>query len=114
MLAGAIDAVGGTTLKAQDFDFGGHDFRWPCEIGKSARHGNFLRTVHRIGDHSAADRSAELLAPKFLAVGSIKRIEVAANIAEEYDASGRRRHTAKNRVVRLQTPLPDASVGVGG
>ena len=81
---------------------------------KAGRHGDFLRTVRGIGDHTAADRAAELLAPKLLAVGGIERIEVAAYIAEEYDAPGRRGHAAEDRVVRLQAPLPDAGVGVDG
>jgi hypothetical protein len=64
-------------VEAQYFDLGGHDLRWPGQHRK-ARHRNFLRTVDGIGDHTAGDRAAELLAPKFLAVGGIERIEVAA------------------------------------
>ena len=95
-------------------DLGGHDLRWPGEVRKAGRHGNLLRTVRGIGDHAAADRAAEILAPKFLAGGGIERIEVAAHVAEEHDAAGRRSHAADDRVVRLQAPLPDAGVGVDG
>ena len=62
---------------------------------EAGRHRNFLRTVRGIGDHTAADRAADLLAPQLLAVGGIERIEVAAQIAEEHDAAGRRRHAAE-------------------
>ena len=101
-------------VEAEDDDLGGHDLRRPREHRKAGRHGNFLRTVRGIGDHAAADRAAEILAPKLLAVGGIERIEVAADVAEEHDAAGRRRHAADDRVVRLQAPLPDAGVGVDG
>jgi hypothetical protein len=56
----------------------------------------------------------EILAPELLAVGGVERIEVAANIAEEHDAPGRRSHAADDRAVRLHAPLPDAAVGVDG
>ena len=78
------------------------------------RHGDLLRTARGIGDHAAADRAAEMLAPKFLPIGGIERIEVAAHIAEEHDAAGRRSHAADDRVVGLQAPFPDAGVGVDG
>ena len=55
-----------------------------------------------------------MLSPKFLPIGGIERIEVAAHIAEEHDAAGRRSHAADDRVVGLQAPFPDAGVGVGG
>src|ERR1700730_8142723 len=93
-----LSARGGA-VEAQHFDLGGHDLRWPGEHRKAARHGNFLRTVRGIGNHTAGDRAAELLAPKFLAVGGIERIEVAAQIAEEHDPAGRRSHSADDRVV---------------
>jgi hypothetical protein len=64
--------------------------------------------------HAPTDRAAEDLAPELLSGGGIERIEVAAHVAEEHDASGRRSHTADDRVVGLQTPFPDASVGVDG
>lgn len=59
----------GGAVEAQNFDLGCHDLRWPGEHRKAARHGNLLRAVRDIGDHPAGDRAAELLTPKFLAVG---------------------------------------------
>src|SRR5262249_57657481 len=60
------------------------------------------------------DGAAEILIPQLPAAGGIERIEVAAHVAEEHDASGRRRHAADDRVVGLQAPLPHAGVGVDG
>src|SRR5262249_54083139 len=97
-------------VDAQHHDLGGHDLRWPGDVGKAARQSNFLRPVRYIGDHAAADRAAELPAPELLAGSSVEGIEVAANIAEEYDAPGRRSHAAEDRIVRLQAPLPLAGV----
>src|SRR4029077_17139283 len=97
---------------AQYHDLGGHDFRWPGEHREPTRHGDFLRTVRGVGDHAAGDRAAEVLAPELLAIGGIERVEVAAYIAKEHDASRRRGHTAENRIIRLQAPLPEDGVGI--
>src|SRR5262244_3633580 len=54
-------------IEAQHDDLGLHDLRRPGNVRKTGRHGYSLRTVGRIGDHAAADRAAEILAPEFLA-----------------------------------------------
>src|SRR5271166_3302898 len=97
-----VSLVHGGALEAKDFNLGGHDFRRPGEHGKAARHGDFLRAVGGIGDHAAADRATEILPPKFLAGCGVERIEIAADVAEEDDASGRRSHAAEDWVVGLQ------------
>jgi hypothetical protein len=43
-----------------------------------------------MSQHTATDRAAQLLAPKFLAVGRIERIKVAAYIAEGRRTLGKR------------------------
>src|SRR5450631_244000 len=80
----------------------------------AGRHGNLLRAVGRIGDHSAADRAADLLTPQLLAGGGVERIEVAAHVAKEHEASGSRRHGAEDRIIGLQSPLPYARVVIDG
>ena len=75
------------TLEAQYLDLGGHDLRRPGRAGEAGRHRNFLRAVRRVGDHTTAESAAELLAPKFLAGGGVERVEIAADVAEEHDAS---------------------------
>ena len=45
-----------------------------------------------VGDDAAADGTANLLAPQFVASISVERVEIAAHVAEEHDAAGRRRH----------------------
>ena len=73
-----------------------------------------MGAVRGIGDHTAADRAADLLTPQPLTVGNIQSLEVAAHISEEDDASCRRGYAAQDWVIGLQPPLPDAGVGVGG
>src|SRR5215475_7124122 len=85
---------GGAAIEAQHDDLGLHDLGRPGEVGEAGRHGNLLRAVRRVGDHAAADRAAEILAPELLAGGGVERIEVAADVAEEHDAPGGRSHAA--------------------
>src|SRR5271165_997551 len=103
------------TVKAQDDDSGRSRLRWPRDHGEAVGHGNFLGTVHAIGDDAAPDAAAdaEHLAPELLAVGRIERIEVAAEIAEEHHAAGGWGDGAENGVVGFHAPLPNPSVGVG-
>src|SRR6185437_6065972 len=68
--------------ETQDYDLPRHNFRWPKNRRKAGRYSNSLDTVCGIGDHTAADRAADLPAPSPLTVGGIDRIEVAAHIAE--------------------------------
>src|SRR5277367_1885539 len=101
-------------LEAQDRDLRSPDFGRHSGRYVAGRHRDFLAAVHCISDHPAADRAADLLAPQLLAGLRIKRIEIAAHVAEEHKASGGRRHGAEDRVVGLQPPLPDPRVGVDG
>src|SRR5215469_11492493 len=102
------------TLEAQYLDLGSNDLCWPGRACEARRHRDLLRAVRHIGNHAACDRAAELLAPEFLAGGGVERVEIAADVAEEHDASGRRGQAADDWVVGFQAPLPDAGVGVGG
>jgi hypothetical protein len=51
---------------------------------KDPRHGPLISPGFTVID----DHAAEFRTPEFLAVAGIERIEVAANTAEEHDASG--------------------------
>ena len=82
------------------------------DLCKSGSRGNFLGSIHRVGDDATRNRAADLLTPQFLAIGGIQRIEVAAHIAEKHDASGGWGHTALDRIVGFQPPLPGARVGI--
>src|SRR5262245_9406350 len=113
-MAASSLARGGAALEAQHHDLGLDDLRRPGEVREAGCHRDLLRAVHRVGDHAAANRAAEILAPQLLAAGGVERIEVAAHVAEEHDASSGRRHGADDRVVGLQAPLPHAGVGVDG
>src|SRR5215472_3199959 len=97
------------TLDAQYLDLGSNDLCWPGRACEARRHRDLLRAVRHIGNHAACDRAAELLAPKFLAGGGVERVEIAADVTEEHDASGRRGQAADDWVVGLQAPLPDAA-----
>src|SRR5262245_42929858 len=105
---------GGAGVEAQHHDLGRDDLCRPGDVREAGRHRHLLRTVRRVGDHAAADRAAEILAPQLLAAGGIESIEVAADIAEEHDPARRRSHAAEDRVVGLQAPIPGAGVGVEG
>src|SRR5215510_8309265 len=104
----------GCAVEAQHDDLGLDDLRRPRGVREARRHRDLLRAVRRVGYHATADGAAEILAPELLAAGGIERIEVAAHVAEEHDAPGRRSHAADDRVVGLQAPLPHAGVGVDG
>ena len=90
--------------------------RWPCDHRESVSHGNFLHAVDGVRDHAASDPAAgaKRPSPKFLAGGGIQRVEIAPQITEEHDASGRRSHGADDGVVGLDAPFPDPGVGVAG
>ena len=75
------------TLDAQYLDLGSNDLCWPGRACEARRHRDLLRAVRHVGNHAACDRAAELLAPKFLAGGGVERVEIAADVAEEHDAS---------------------------
>src|SRR5262245_55084948 len=68
-MAASSLARGRAALEAQHHDLGLDDLRRPREVREARRHGDLLRAVHRVGDHAAADRAAEILAPQFLAAG---------------------------------------------
>src|SRR5271157_3994095 len=104
----------GGAVEPEDYDLGFHDLGRPGEHGEAGRHSDLLRALRSIGDHAAGDRAAEVLAPELLACGRIERIEVAADIAEEHDATGRRRHRAYDWIVGVQAPLPGTGVSVDG
>ena len=81
----------GGAVEAQHYDLGGHDLRWPGD--KTARHGNFLRTVRGVGDHTAADRAAELLATIFalsFAMGVVTGIVMAFQFGTNWSALSER------------------------
>jgi hypothetical protein len=80
--------VRGGAVEAEYHDLTAPLFRWPGKARHAGRHGDPLRAVGSIGDHAATDRVAEVLAPQLPAVGGIDRVEVAAYVAEEHDASG--------------------------
>src|SRR5208337_2605893 len=65
--------------------------------------------VHRIGDHAAADRTADCLAPQFLPSDGVHDVEISARITEKDNATSRWSHTALNRIVGLHPPAPCAS-----
>ena len=96
-----MSSARGDVSEAQDCDLPGHDFRWPEDRCKAARYRNSLGAVRGIGDHSAADRAADLLTPQPLTVGNIQSLEVAAHISEEDDASCRRGYAAQDWVIGL-------------
>src|SRR5580704_8760570 len=98
---------------AEDCDLRPPDFGRKGGSYVAGRHRNFLSAVHRVGDHPAADRAADLLAPELLAGRRVNCIEIAAQVTEEHKAPGGRRHSAHDRIIGLQPPLPDTSVGVG-
>src|SRR5271169_4168591 len=101
-------------LEAQDRDLRSPDFTRKSWRYVASRHRDFLGAVHRISDHPAGDRAADLLAPQLLAGRRINRIKIAAHVAEEHNASGGRRHCAHDRIIGLQPPLPHTRVGVDG
>src|SRR5208282_5395934 len=73
-----------SALETEDRDlrspnFGRHGGRYVA-----GRHRDFLGAVHCISDHPAADRAADLLAPQLLTRRRIKRIKIAAHVAEEH------------------------------
>src|SRR5271154_2204764 len=77
-------------VQPQHDDLGDSGLHRPCNHRKSVGYRDFLLTGHAIGDDPAADpaTAAENLPPKFLAGCRIERIEVAAQVAKEHDASG--------------------------
>src|SRR5271169_3505055 len=101
-------------LEAQDRDLRSPDFGRQSGRYVAGRDRDFLGAVHCISDHPAADRAADLLAPQLLAGLRIKRIEIAAHVAEEHKAPRGWRHGAHDRVIGLQPPLPHTRVGVDG
>src|SRR5208282_4541507 len=101
-------------LEAEDRDPRGRDLNRPGGGYEASRHRDFLHAVDVIGDDAAPDRAADLLTPKLLAGVGVERIEVAAHIAKEYQASGSRRHAACDRVIGFDPPFPNAGVGVDG
>src|SRR5262245_9243962 len=101
-MAASSLARGGAAVEAQHHDLGLDDLRRPGEVREAGCHRDLLRAVHRVGDHAAADRAAEILAPQFLAAGGVERIEVFAYVAEEHEASGRTSQAAGDRVVQIQ------------
>jgi hypothetical protein len=74
----------GVTLNPEDRDLRSPDFGRYGGRYVAGRHRNFLGAVHRVSDHSAADRAADLLTPELLPVGGVNGIEVATYIAKEY------------------------------
>src|SRR5262249_14922832 len=79
MAASSLARGWGSVVEAQHHDLGLTDLRRPGEVREARRHRDLLCAVHRVGDHAAADRAAEILGPEFLAAGGIERIEVAAH-----------------------------------
>src|SRR5215831_4048967 len=82
---------------AQDRDLRSPDFGRKGGRYVAGRDRDFLGAVHHKSDHPAADRAADLLAPQLLAGCRVKRIEIAAGVAEEHKASSGRRHGAEDR-----------------
>ena len=80
----------GDIAEAQDDDLAGHNFRGPKDRRKAGRDGNLLRTVRGIGDHTTADRAADLLAPQPLAVGGVQAVTSIGVVRNVGGASGRR------------------------
>src|SRR5215475_83691 len=99
---------------AQDRYFRSPDFGWKGGRYVAGRHRDFLSAVHRVCDHPAADRAADLLSPQFLAGCRLNRIEIAARVAKQNKAPSGWRHAAQDRIIGLQPPLPRPRVGVGG
>ncbi len=52
--------------------------------------------------------------PELLPGGRIQRVEIAADVSEEHDSTGRRRDGGDDGVVGLGAPFPDPGVGVAG
>src|SRR5262245_53938909 len=75
---------------AQDRDLRSPDFGRKGGRYVAGRHRDFLGAVHRVSDHPATDRAADLLAPQLLAGRRVKRIEIAAHVAKEHKAPGGR------------------------
>ena len=93
---------------------GGRDLRWPKDFRETVRNGHSLRPIDGIGDDAAANRAADFLTPQFAAICCVERVEIAAHVAEEHDASDRRRHAALDRIIGLRPPFPGARVGIDG
>ena len=49
--------------EAEDRNLGGGDFGRPQDFGETGRDGDLLRAAGHVGDHAAANRAADLLAP---------------------------------------------------
>src|ERR1700756_1697626 len=101
-----------SALDAEDCDLRSPDFGRKGGRYVTGRHRDLLRAVHRISDHAATDRAADLLAPQLLAGRRVNCIEIAARVAKEHKAPSGRRHAAQDRIIGLQPPLPHPCVGV--
>src|SRR5271169_1334243 len=86
-----------SAVEPEDRDLRSPDFTRKSGRYVASRHRDFLGAVHCISDHPAGDRAADLLTPQLVAGYRIKRIEIAAHVAEEHKAAGRRRHAAEDR-----------------
>src|SRR5262245_66333348 len=92
-----VSFTSGFALNAEDRDLRSPDFGRKGGRYVAGRHRDFLRAVHGISDHAAADRAADLLAPQLLAGRRVKCIEIAAHVAEEHKASKIGRASCRER-----------------
>lgn len=52
-----------SVIETKDYDLSGYNFCWPEDRRKASRYSNFLPTIRDIGDHTTANRAADLLTP---------------------------------------------------
>src|ERR1700740_3352338 len=72
-----------SALEAEDSDLRSPDFGRKGGRYVAGRHRDFLGAVHRVSDHPAADRAADLLAPQLLAGRRVDCIEIGAQVNED-------------------------------
>src|SRR5450755_4954713 len=88
-----------SALETEDRNLRSSDFGRKGGRYVAGRHRDFLGAVHRVSDHPAADRAADLLAPQLLAGRRVKCIEIAAHVAKEHETPRGRRHGAHDRII---------------
>src|SRR5262249_47303273 len=101
-------------LDAEDGHFRRRVLRRPENSRQAGGGGNELLSFGLVGYDAAADGAANLLPPQFVAGVSVENIEIAAHVAEEHDATRRRRDAALHRIVGPNAPAPCTGLGVNG
>ena len=72
----ALEASHGLVVQSRDHDLCGGLLCWPEDRSHRRRNGYLLRTIGRVRNHSASDRTFQLLDPKPLIVARVHDVEV--------------------------------------